>query len=472
MLEGRDFLTELERLDPRELAQQSRSGPRYTSYPTAPAWTKGLGGEKVEQQLELAQQKGADQPLSLYLHLPFCAQMCSYCGCNVVVARRPERADKYIDYLRREMDLVCRLLPSRRRISQLHWGGGTPTFLSEEQIVRLWSEITTRFTLEPHAEVALEIDPLVTSRAQLALLRQLGFNRLSMGIQDFAPDVQAYIGRIQPVEKTRQLYQAARELGFGGINFDLIYGLPKQEPQSFSATLDTVIAMGPDRVAVFGYAHVPWMRPQQRVFDEGLIPRAEARFRLFATACRKLLTAGYHQIGMDHFARPEDELAQARLAGRLHRNFQGYTVQPSTDLQAFGITAISEIQNCYLQNLKPLGRYYRALEHGQFPVERGWQLSAEDRLRRRIIHQIMCNFQVDLGDECRPLKVAPEEVFASDLIRLKEVEAAGLVERQGLKLELTVRGRILVRNVAMVFDAYLERPRGEAPSGPSFSQTL
>ncbi len=459
----------LEQIDPALLLRLSRPGPRYTSYPTAPEWITTVGPVDLVRHLDQAAAEGEDSPLSLYFHIPFCQAMCTYCGCNVVVARRKERADRYIDFLAREMDLFARHLGRRRKVSQLHWGGGTPTFLNERQILRLWTEITERFHVQLDAEVALEIDPVVTSREQLALLRGLGFNRVSMGIQDFTPEVQQYVGRIQSVEQTRYLYEYARFLGYRGINFDLIYGLPKQKEETFDRTLDQVLAMGPDRVAVFSYAHVPWMRPHQRKFDEAFLPQAVDKFRLFALAHHRFLAAGYIQIGMDHFARPEDELARARLTRVLQRNFQGYTVKPASDIIAFGITGISDVQGCYTQNVKTLAHYYRSLERDCFPVERGWILTLDDKLRRQVINQIMCNFYVDLGEVCASFKIDPWATFAAELEALKESEAANLVRRQDLVLELTPLGRVLVRNVAMVFDPYLKK---HAEKDQMFSKTI
>jgi oxygen-independent coproporphyrinogen III oxidase len=464
-----DTLDRLDRVDPAVLAHLSRPGPRYTSYPTAPEWSTSVGEKDLTERLVRADAEGAQSPLSLYFHIPFCRAMCTYCGCNVVIARRQDRADLYLDYLIREIDRICEFLPRRRGVSQFHLGGGTPTFLDERQLLRLWRSITDRFSFERGAEVALEIDPVVTTAEQLALLRGMGFNRVSMGVQDFTPEVQEYVGRVQSVEQTRRLYDYARFLGYRGINFDLIYGLPKQREETFGKTLDLVLQMGPDRVAIFSYAHVPWMRPHQRRFDEALLPRPAEKFGLFALARRRFLEAGYIQIGMDHFARPEDELAQARLARRLHRNFQGYTVKPASDIVAFGITGISDVQGCYTQNLKTLPRYYRTLEERRLPVERGWILSDEDKLRRQVINGVMCNFYVDLEKACTPFHVDPRQHFSRELEELEPLEELGLVRRQDLILELTSLGRVLVRNVAMVFDAYLKK-RPEASR--TFSKTI
>jgi oxygen-independent coproporphyrinogen III oxidase len=453
----------LDTVDPELPVRLSKQGPRYTSYPTAPEWVETVGEPELVSRLERADAEGAGSPLSLYVHLPFCQSMCLYCGCNVVIARRPERADAYLDHLARELDLVCAKLPARRRVSQLHLGGGTPTFLDERRLLRLVRELRSRFELLPDAEVALEIDPVVTRREQLALLRGAGFNRVSLGVQDFTPEVQETVGRVQTFEQTRDLFEYARWLGYSGINFDLIYGLPRQRLETFERTLELVVGLGPDRVAVFAYAHVPWMRPHQRRLDEALLPGPAERFRLFAAALRRFLSAGYLQIGMDHFARQGDELARARLARRLRRNFQGYTVNPASDLLAFGITAISEVQGCYVQNVKTLPRYYRSLEEGRLAVERGRVLTDEDVLRRQVIHDILCNYHADLGEACAPLGLDPRAHFAGELVRLEECEREGLVERIGLAFELTPLGRILARNVAMVFDAYLAKKSSTAP---------
>ena len=469
--EDQEWLDELEAMDPHKLVEMSRPGPRYTSYPTVPEWTDEVGEAQLLERLTAA-ETAPDDPLSLYVHVPFCRSMCTYCGCNVVVAKRQDRADKYIDYLAREMDLVCERLPSRRGVIQLHLGGGTPTFLDEAQLQRLWSEITARFRLLPGAEVALEIDPVVTTTEQLALLRGMGFNRVSMGVQDFTPEVQRAVGRSQTVGHTRRLLEYARSLGYSGINVDLIYGLPLQRVETFMRTVDLVLDMAPDRAAVFGYAHVPWMRPHQRGLREADLPGPADRFGLFVAAMRRFLQAGYVQIGMDHFARPDDELGRARLERRLHRNFQGYTVLPDADILAFGVSGISEVQGCYTQSLRPLGQYYKSLDQGRLPVERGRLITDDDRLRRRVIHQVMCNFHVDLAHECEAFGgLDPAETFAVEQEGLAQCEQAGLLRRQGQELTLTPLGRILVRNVAMVFDPYL-RKKKPGDDGQTFSKTV
>ncbi len=430
--------------------------PRYTSYPTVPAWTDRVGPAAFAAALARASQRPA-APLSTYLHIPFCRERCAFCGCNVVVTRSRDKADRYLDTLTREMDTVADLLGERRSLSQIHWGGGTPTFLDERQIETLWMAITRHFRVLPDAEVAIEIDPVVTSRSQLELLRKLGFNRLSVGVQDLDPRVQKSIDRVQSVEETRAALDHARALGFKGINFDLIYGLPLQTPKTWQRTLEQILEMRPDRLAVYSFAHVPDVRPNQKRLPVAGIPRGAEKLELFRLAWEALTGAGYQQIGMDHFAVPEDELALAQSRRALGRNFQGYTVQAATEVVAFGASAISDIGGVFAQNAHGLPRYQGAVNQGELAVERGIELTADDVQRRAIISQLMCNFWVDL-------RGVPG--FQPELARLSELEREGLVQVRGREIELTPLGRIFVRNVATVFDAYLER------QDQSFSRTV
>ena len=346
------------------------------------------------------------------------------------------------------MESVCALLGGRRAVSQIHWGGGTPTFLEERQIEALWRSITARFRVLPGAEVAVEIDPKVTSRAQLQLLRSLGFNRLSMGVQDLDPRVQEAISRLQTPEETRDMLETARALGFRGINFDLIYGLPRQTPQSWSRTLSQVLEMGPDRTAVYAFAHVPEVRPNQKRLPVAELPRGLDKLELFRLAWEAFTGAGYRPIGMDHFARPEDELAEAQARRALTRNFQGYSVRAAADVVALGVSGISDVGGMYAQNTHGLLPYRAAVNFGGLATERGFAASDDDVRRRRIITQIMCNFFVDLGPRA-------EEEFGPELSRLRELASEGLVQVRGGQVEITPLGRIFVRNVASIFDAYL-----------------
>jgi len=453
-------------LDPQTILAHARPGPRYTSYPTVPVWTEAVDGASFAERLQRGDK--ADAPLSLYYHLPFCRQRCHFCGCNVVITAKQDKADRYIDYLEKEMDLVGSFLASRRGVSQLHFGGGTPTFLKEAQLVRLWRAITSRFHISDDAELAIEVDPSVTTREQIALLRGFGFNRMSFGVQDFTPAVQQQVGRIQSVETTRDLYDYARALGYQGINFDLIYGLPLQVADEFAQTIDKVIELRPDRIALFSYAHVPWLHPQQKKMDESRLPGPLLKVQLYQLARAALLEAGYVAIGMDHFAVPEDELAAARLTRSLGRNFQGYTARPRIDTVAFGVSAISDIADSYAQNVKTIIEYYRKLDEGSLPVERGWRLTDDDILRRDVIHRIMCNFFVDLKRAAADHGVEPDR-FSEALEALAEAEAQELLKRDGWTLEALPLGQVLIRNIAMAFDAYLE-PKSEKRQ--VFSQTV
>ena len=435
------------------------AAPRYTSYPTVPAWRTNFGPNKYAERLRAAAADAS--PLSLYVHLPFCEEMCTYCGCNVVITRDRRKADRYIEHLVREMDLVGQLLGERRGLSQLHFGGGTPTFLDEGQIAGLFAALAARFPVQPGAEVAIEIDPAVTSTGQLRLLRRLGFNRLSMGVQDFDEEVQRAVNRVQGAEETHALLRCARELGFSAVNFDLIYGLPRQTPASWERTLQRVLEMRPDRLAVYSFAYVPALRPHQRRLPLAALPTGPDKLALFLLAYRALLGAGYRAIGMDHFALPEDELALAQERRTLWRNFQGYTARPPGDVVALGVTGISDVSGCYAQSTRPLGRYYEAVAGGRLATERGLMLSADDQRRRAVITSLMCNAWVDLGRE-------GASSFAAELERLIPLEREGLVRIDGPRIEVLPQGRLFVRNIAMVFDAYLPGPSERA----GFSRTV
>ncbi len=440
-------MPEFPRVDDALLRRLDVPIPRYTSYPTAPVWTESVGRRAYAAALSEA-GKQTDAPLSLYFHIPFCRERCSFCGCNVVISRSTAGADAYLGALVREMDAAAELLGDRRAVSQIHWGGGTPTFLEERQIEALWTAITRRFRVLPDAEVAIEIDPKVTRLSQLQLLRSLGFNRMSMGVQDLDPAVQEAISRIQTQEETRAMLEGARKLGFRGINFDLIYGLPRQTPQSWSRTLAQVIAMSPDRVAAYAFAHVPDVRPNQKRLPLAELPRGVDKLELFRIAWEAFTGAGYRPIGMDHFARPDDELAESQARRALTRNFQGYSVRAAADVVAFGVSAISDVGGVYAQNTHSIVRYKDSIAEGELTTERGFACSADDVRRRAIITQIMCNFHVDLGER------AAQE-FGGELIRMRELEKEGLVSVKGSEIEVTPLGRIFVRNVASIFDAYL-----------------
>ena len=432
------------------IARYEQPGPRYTSYPTVPQWNARFGPAEYAAKLAEAAREGACSPLSLYFHLPFCRHMCAFCGCNVVVTRDSTKADEYLTHLEQELALAAEQLGKRRQISQLHLGGGTPTFLREDQLARLWRAIGAHFVVKSDAELAVEVNPVVTSTRQLALLRSFGFNRLSMGVQDFDRDVQEAIERNQSFELTAGMVADARRIGFRGINLDLVYGLPLQTQTKWERTLRRIAEIRPDRIAVYSFAYVPDLKPHQKRLPIEQLPHGEAKLSLFRAAYNAFVNAGYRPIGMDHFALPDDELSIAQDARTLWRNFQGYTIKSATDVIAFGITGISDVQGAYAQNVRPLPQYYRAISGGRFATVRGALLSDDDRRRRSVITDLMCNFWVDLG-------VDGLDYFQPELEDLLQLEQEGLLTVRGSEVELTSLGRVFVRNVAMVFDAYLRR---------------
>jgi oxygen-independent coproporphyrinogen-3 oxidase len=408
--------------------------PRYTSYPTVPAWSEDFGPE--DHAAALAR---ASDPLSLYLHIPFCRERCLFCGCNVAIAKRKESADPYLDHVEMELALVASSL-GRRRLASMHWGGGTPTFLDEPRLERVFRAIEERFELT--SDLSIEIDPRVTTVSQLETLRRLGFDRVSMGVQDFDPDVQQAIGRKQPRSETAILLEAARRLGFRSVNFDLIYGLPHQTPASWQRTLDAVAELAPDRIAVFAMAYVPALKPHQKRLP--ILPEGADKLALFEQALATFTSRGWEFIGMDHFAKPNDELARASREGRLRRNFQGYTTDDA-QIVGIGASSISDVGGSFAQNEVPLGKYYATIEEGRLATVRGIRRTEDDERRGAIIADIMCNFRSQIG-----------RGFEREIERLETLAADGLVEIDGAEVRVTDRGRRHVRNVAMVFDAHLD----------------
>lgn len=458
-------------LSPAELVRIfDRPGPRYTSYPTAVEFTDRFDERAYLAQLAEA-ARAEDEPLSLYLHLPFCQARCSFCGCSVIVTEKRFVAARYLEYLHRELDMVATRLGNRRRVVQYHWGGGTPTYLEPAQMQALNDVVTARFEIAPDAERAIEVDPRVTTHEQLDLLRRLGFNRLSIGVQDFNPAVQDAINRHQTEEATRELYAYARSVGFHSINFDLVYGLPLQTTESFSRTVDSVIELRPDRLAVYSYAHVPWIKGNQKRIEPKDLPKAELKFELFSIATEKFLASGYAPVGMDHFALPDDELARASSARVLHRNFMGYTTQPASDQIGFGTSAIGDVRGAYAQNTKKLSTYYACIDAARLPIERGLVLTDEDKIRRYAISQLMCNFHLEAAEVERRFGVRFREYFAHELDELQRPGGPvsyGFVEVMRDAIEVLAPGRRFVRNVCMTFDPYLRKHAQK----PVFSRTV
>ena len=454
-------------VSPEFLTRYNRPGPRYTSYPTAPVWNDTFGPDDLEKVHEEAER--AATPVSLYMHIPFCESLCLFCACNVIIQKNKAVAPPYLDVLKREIARVGRAVSRKRAVTQLHWGGGTPTYLSPAQIEELFGFTREHFKFGGDAEIGIEVDPRVTTREHLEALRKLGFNRLSMGIQDFQLQVQKAIHRIQPFEMTRDLIAAARQLGFDSINVDLIYGLPYQTPASFSDTVDQILRLNPDRIALFSYAHVPWLKKQQGSFA-AFLPEGMQKFEIFRTGLLKFIEGGYLYIGMDHFARPSDELAVSQQNRTLHRNFQGYTTKAGADLYGMGVTAISGIQDAYAQNQRELAAWETAVNERGLATMRGYRLSEDDRLRRAVISRLLCHTVVYKDEIAREFGVDFDEYFTNELQSLESAREDGLVLLDATTIRATWLGRIFIRNLAMTFDPYLEKQQLNAK--PLFLNTL
>lgn len=437
------------------------SGPRYTSYPTADRFSAEYTAANYRHWLGQRIVPGAPadsgRPLSLYFHIPFCDTLCFYCACNKIITKDHSRAAKYLDYLDKEMALQAAALTGNRDVIQLHWGGGTPTFLSADEIRRLVDMTRSHFNFLPDGEYSIEIDPRRVEESKIALLGELGFNRMSLGVQDFDPKVQKAVNRIQSVEETRNVIVAARAHGFQSVSVDLIYGLPHQTVDTINRTLDQVIELDPDRLSIYNYAHLPTLVMPQRRINEADLPSPDAKLEILQLCIRRLNDAGYVFIGMDHFAKPDDELAIAQRAGRLHRNFQGYSTHAEADLLAFGVSAISKVGPSYGQNVKVLDDYYAMLDQGELPVMRGLELTPDDLLRREIIQALMCHFELSFAAIEMAHQIDFHSYFAAELAALRDMEQAGLLTIHADRLVVEMSGRMLVRVIAMAFDAWLAR---------------
>ncbi len=456
-------------VDEATLQRLAGPGPRYTSYPTALDWKDDVREADALAAYARASQR-PDEPLCLYVHLPFCERLCLYCGCTVEIHGHQSRADTYLDAVEREIAIVAAALGARRGLAQMHWGGGTPTFLSPAQLARLHGLIGAAFRFLPGAEQSIEVDPHITTAEQIDLLCRLGFNRVSLGVQDFDEAVQRVVKRDQTVDETVALVERFRRNGIEGINVDLMYGLPEQTEAGFGATLERIVAMAPDRLAVFGYAHVPWMKPAQKILEKQHMPAPVERARLFGLALSRLVAAGWEVIGLDHFARRSDSLWTALQAGRLHRNFMGYATQPAQDMVGLGMSAIGDIGGAFLQNARSTKEYEPALLSGHLATVRGLQRSDEDNLRRAAILSLMCRMRVDLDElERETGRRGLAEHFATEWAELGPFAADGFCTLAPRRLDVTPRGRLFLRHMAMVFDHYL---RQRTPDKRRFSQTV
>ncbi|MEY3694665.1 MAG: oxygen-independent coproporphyrinogen oxidase [Pseudomonadota bacterium] len=452
----------------------SQSGPRYTSYPTADRFSDQFSSRDYLHAVNHLNARGARHPLSLYIHIPFCDTVCYYCGCNKIVTKNRDKAITYLDYLKRELAMQGKLFAGFNQVEQLHFGGGTPTYLSDTQMGDLMQHLRRWFSFadDTKGEYSIEVDPRSVTAARIHTLRAQGFNRISLGVQDFDEQVQRAVNRIQPEQTTLDTIQAARDAGFRSISIDLIYGLPKQTLVSIAETLTKVIAANPDRIAVYHYAHLPHIfKPQRRISEEDL-PSSDIKLEMLGLCIRQLNAAGYVYIGMDHFAKPDDELAVAQRQGLLHRNFQGYSTHAESDLIACGVSAISSVGMCYSQNTKTLDDYYDRLDQGELPIVRGYQLTMDDVLRRFIIQRLMCNFELSIRslEQAYPIKF--DNYFRLELEALDELRAMGLLTIDSEWIEVTLKGRLLIRNVCMVFDRHLQQARQLYSEPLRYSRTV
>ncbi len=450
------------------IKRYDKSGPRYTSYPTAVAFTPEFREEDFLRHANLSNE--ANGPLSLYFHIPFCDTICFYCACNKIATKDYSKTPTYLDSLYKEMDMQSSLFNSSRVVEQLHWGGGTPTFLKHHEIEALMAYTRKSFNLldDDSGDYSIEIDPRSVSKETIKLLREVGFNRFSLGVQDVDEKVQKAVNRIQPVEETRAIIDACRENDAHSVSIDLIYGLPLQTVEGFAKTLQTAIEMNPDRMSVFNYAHLPHLfKPQRRINAEQL-PSPEDKLEILQQSIETLTSAGYEYIGMDHFAKPDDELAIAQAEGSLHRNFQGYTTHAECDLIAMGVSSISSIHNSYSQNEKDLDGYYAAIKAGKLPIIRGLSLTDDDILRREIIQQLSCHFKLDFKKIEEQFNIHFNDYFATELEDLLPMQADDLLALSENNIQVTPRGRMLIRNICMVFDLHLRQQKGKQ----SFSRVI
>lgn len=444
------------------IARLDRNGPRYTSYPTADRFIEAFDPRAYASWAAGRNAGGAHRPLSIYVHLPFCSSLCYYCACNKVITRDRNKGARYLTAIRREIDMQARLFADDPRVEQMHWGGGTPTFYRMDELTALYEQLRSRFEFSAGGDYSIEIDPRTVDASTMKALHELGFNRVSFGVQDFDPDVQRAINRVQSEDETRSVIEGARLAGFRSVNVDLIYGLPRQNLLTFNRTLARVIALRPDRLAVYNYAHLPARFKAQRLIHEQELPGAQTKLKLLGLAVQRLTAAGYVYIGMDHFALPDDPLAQAQRQGRLQRNFQGYSTHDECDLIGLGVSAIGAIGPTYSQNARTLSEYYDVIERGELPVARGVELTPDDLVRRRVIQTLMCQFELSKEAVEIAYLIDFDRYFAAELDELSGFEDEGLVAIEDEWISVTPKGRMLVRSICMAFDKHLRVERGRA----------
>ncbi len=454
-------------IDKETILKYDVPGPRYTSYPTAPEWTKDVNA--AVYQKKLAAFGKSNKTLSLYIHIPFCQSMCYFCACNVVIRKREDRyGDEYLKYVFKEIDLVRKFIGTRQKIKQFHLGGGTPTFLSESQLESLFKKVSDNFEIDLDGEVAIEIDPRTIDLKKVKKLRGLGFNRVSMGIQDFDEKVQQEVNRIQPYKVVKSLFDACRASRFHSVNCDLIYGLPNQTPESFKATIDTVIKLKPDRIALYNFAYVPWLKKHQSKLDAKHLPNSDAKLDIFLNSREQFLKNGYQAIAMDHFALEGDEMAKAFNRGTLYRNFMGYTVKPADEYIGVGVTAIGFLENTFTHNFKTLKEYYGLLDKGTLPVEQGKELTDDDQKRQWVINSLMCQFHVDKNKFKEKFGVSFDQYFDFEKPHIQKCVDGDLLNAENNRLNVTDLGKIFIRNICMGFDWYLRQEKAHR----RFSRTV
>lgn len=455
------------KIDKETILRFDKPGPRYTSYPTAPEWSDAIKAATYEEKLR--QFGKSDKTLSLYIHIPFCESLCYFCGCTMNVRKDEERyGDEYLDHLQKEIKFVSKQIGRKPLVRQLHWGGGTPSFLSEAQMTRLYGMVDEHFAIDKTGEIAIEVDPRRVTKSKVETLRKLGFNRISIGLQDFDEQVQEHVNRIQPFAMVRDFNTWCREVKFESINFDLIYGLPYQTPASFAKTMEQVLSLRPDRVALYSFAYVPWLKKHQSKLDPAKLPTTDQKLEIFLNARDSFLKNGYESIAMDHFSLKTDELSKAFYQGTLHRNFMGYTVKPADEYIGMGTSAIGFLEKTFFQNYKTIPEYYRFLKQNELPIERGKGLSMDDEIRQWVISSLMCQFRLDKDVFAKKFKMDFDDYFMEEQVHISQSVTDGLLSLNDRILTVTDLGKIFVRNVCMGFDWYLRQKN----SHKRFSKTV